>query len=192
MKHAQEIAHLGNWELDLISNHLSWSDEVYRIFGLQPQEFAATYEAFLDAVHPDDRAAVDSAYSSSVREGTNTYEIDHRIVRKNGEIRFVHEKCEHIRNDTGKVIRSIGMVHDITDFKKAEAELMRLASFPAKNPMPIVEIDLQGNTRYLNPSSIQLFPDLEKKGFNHPFLKGINTMITRIQESGRSPVIREV
>ncbi len=192
LKHAQEIAHLGNWELDLISNHLSWSDEVYRIFGLQPQEFAATYEAFLDAVHPDDRAAVDSAYSDSVREGRNTYEIDHRIVRKNGEIRFVHEKCEHIRNETGKVIRSIGMVHDITDFKKAEAELMRLASFPAKNPMPIVEIDLQGNTRYLNPSSIQLFPDLEKKGFNHPFLKGIQTMITRFQESGRNPVIREV
>src|SRR5574341_687234 len=75
LKRSQEIAHLGGWELDLVSNVLTWSDEVYRIFGLQPQEFGATYEAFLEAVHPDDRAAVNEAYSGSIREGRDTYEI---------------------------------------------------------------------------------------------------------------------
>jgi PAS domain S-box-containing protein len=192
LKHAQEIAHLGSWELNLLNNRLSWSDEVYKIFGLQPQEFTATYEAFLEAVHPDDRLAVDLAYSDSVREGRNTYEIEHRIIRKNGEIRFVHEKCEHIRDESGKVIRSVGMVHDITEFKRTETELLRLASFPEKNPMPIVEIDLQGDTQYLNPTSKQLLSDLEKKGFKHPFLKGIKNMIPEIQEKGKIPVIREV
>ncbi len=124
MERAQEIAHLGSWELDLVSNHLSWSDEVYRIFGLQPQEFGATYEAFLDRVHPDDRAAVDSAYSGSLREGRDSYEIEHRVLRKSdGEIRIVHEKCEHFRNESGTIIRSIGMVHDITERKLAEESL---------------------------------------------------------------------
>lgn len=61
---AQQIAHVGSWELDVLKNHLIWSDEIYRILGLQPQEFGATYEEFLDAIHPDDRAAVDAAYSS--------------------------------------------------------------------------------------------------------------------------------
>ena len=123
---AQEIAHLGSWELDVVGNRLKWSDEVYRIFGLKPQEFAATYEAFLEAVHPDDRKALDEAYSGSLREGRDSYEIEHRIVRKaTGEIRFVHEKCEHIRDDYGRIIRSIGMVHDITERKEAEHELMK-------------------------------------------------------------------
>jgi PAS domain S-box-containing protein len=63
MNRSQKIAHLGSWELDLVNDRLYWSDEVYRIFGLQPQEFGASYEAFLEAVHPDVRKADDDAYS---------------------------------------------------------------------------------------------------------------------------------
>ncbi len=129
LNRAQEIARLGSWELDVAKNILSWSDEVYRIFGLQPQEFDATYEAFIESVHPDDRAGVDGAYSGSLREGRDSYEIEHRIIRRSdGEIRHVHERCEHIRNAAGVVVRSVGMVHDITERKKAEAALIDLAA----------------------------------------------------------------
>jgi diguanylate cyclase (GGDEF)-like protein/PAS domain S-box-containing protein len=121
LQRSQEIAHLGSWEFDIVNNILTWSDEVYRIFGLQPREINATYEACLEAMHPDDRAAVDAAYSNSLREGRDTYEIEHRIVRRHsGEIRHVHEKCQHVRDETGRIIRSEGMVQDITERKRAE------------------------------------------------------------------------
>ncbi|HSR11086.1 MAG TPA: PAS domain S-box protein, partial [Thermodesulfobacteriota bacterium] len=124
LNRSQEMAHLGSWELDLIQDRLSWSDEVYRIFGLEPQGFKPTYEAFLEAVHPDDRAAVGKAYSESVQSGKDSYEIEHRIVRRStGEIRIVHEKCEHLRDASGRIIRSVGMIHDITDAKRAQSAL---------------------------------------------------------------------
>jgi PAS domain S-box-containing protein len=126
LRRAQEIAHLGSWELDLIDNRLSWSDEVYRIFGLRPQEFAATYEAFLEHVHPDDRDAVNAAYSGSLQENRDDYEIEHRVVRQDtGEIRFVNERCHHLRDQSGVITQSVGMVHDITGRKQAEALLRR-------------------------------------------------------------------
>jgi PAS domain S-box-containing protein len=98
-----------------------------QFFGLQPQEFGATYEAFLERVHPDDRAAVDAAYIGSLRENRDTYELDHRVIRKDtGEIRIVHEKCEHFRDAAGRIIRSVGMVHDITERKRAQEQLLKL------------------------------------------------------------------
>ncbi len=124
LKRSQKIAHLGSWELDLLTDRLTWSDEVYRIFGLRPQEFGATYETFLERVHPDDRAAVDAAYGSSVREGRSTYEIEHRVLRRPGdEIRWVSERCFHSRDASGKIIRSTGMVLDITERKRLEESL---------------------------------------------------------------------
>jgi PAS domain S-box-containing protein len=123
---AQMISHVGSWEIDLSTNGLIWSDEVYRIFGLQPQEIVATYESFLDLIHPDDRAAVDNAYSSSLREGRDSYEIEHRVIRKHThDVRYIYERCEHARDASGRIVRSVGMVQDITDRKNAEEQLRR-------------------------------------------------------------------
>ena len=116
LKDAQQIAHLGHWELDVESNTLYWSDEIYRIFCFDPQEFTASYEAFLDTVHPEDRDYVKRAYTESVENKTK-YDIEHRILLKNGNEKWVREigVTEYDAND--RVTRSMGIIHDITEIK---------------------------------------------------------------------------
>ncbi|UCE48399.1 MAG: PAS domain-containing protein, partial [Phycisphaerales bacterium] len=122
---AQRIAHLGNWDWDIVTNDLLWSDEIYRIFGLQPQEFGATYEAFLKSVHIDDRESVQQAVNESLADPNAGYNIEHRVVRPNGSERIVHEIGEVTFDKNGKAVRMIGIVHDITERKRAEAELTK-------------------------------------------------------------------
>ncbi len=126
LSQTQEIAHLGSWELDLVTEKLIWSDEVYRIFGLVPQEFDANHEAFMEIVHPEDREALDHAYFNSVKENRVGYEMEHRIIRRStGEIRYVHEKCNHLKDGSGTIIGSVGMVQDITELRQALDALKR-------------------------------------------------------------------
>ena len=188
---SQEIAHLGSWELDLVNDQLSWSDEVYRIFGLPPQEFGATYEAFLERVHPDDRALVDEAYSGSIREGKDGYEIEHRVVKKpTGEIRYVHEKCEHFRDDSGKIIRSVGMVHDITERKHAAERLEMVAKFPSENPSPVLRIASDGMILYSNGPGSSLLEEWGR-GVGQESPKAWSEQVARALDSGQN-IVKEV
>jgi PAS domain S-box-containing protein len=124
---AQRIAHLGNWDWDIVKDELVWSDEIYHIFGLVPQQFGATYEAFLNSVHPADREFVDRSVNEALYEG-RPYSIDHRIVLPDGTVRVVHEDARVTFNDSGKPVRMAGTVHDITDLKRAENELRALSN----------------------------------------------------------------
>jgi PAS domain S-box-containing protein/putative nucleotidyltransferase with HDIG domain len=119
---AQRMAHLGHWQLDLIHNRLEWSDELYRIFEIDPQQFGATYEAFLDSVHPEEREAVNKAYSDSLRDRTS-YQIEHRLLMKDGRVKYVLEKGETTYDQDGKPLRSLGTVQDVTATKFAERAL---------------------------------------------------------------------
>ncbi len=119
---AQRIAHLGNWELDVASNVLTWSDEIYRIFELDPERFEASYDAFLNAIHPDDRERVNQAYTDSLGS-RQPYDIVHRLLMKDGRVKYVNEQCETHYAEDGKPLRSVGTVHDVTALKRAEEEL---------------------------------------------------------------------
>lgn len=119
---AQSIAHLGSWEWDIKDNTLEWSDEIYRIFGLQPHQFEATYDALLERLHPDDKENVVNAVNASVVYD-QPYNIEHRIIRPDGEQRVVHERGDVFRNDAGEAVHMVGSIQDITDRKIAEVEL---------------------------------------------------------------------
>jgi len=92
LSEAQRIAHLGNWNWNIVTNELYWSDEIYRIFGRTLQEFGATYDAFLSYVHPDNRDKVENAVKRTLKG--KPYNIDHRIILANGEERIVNAQGE--------------------------------------------------------------------------------------------------
>lgn len=116
LNEAQRIGHLGSWELDIRNNHLTWSDEIYRIFEIDRDKFGASYEAFLDAIHPDDQELVNLAYTNSLKSKT-PYDIEHRLLFADGRIKYVHEQCETFYDTEDAPIRSVGVVQDITERK---------------------------------------------------------------------------
>ena len=121
LKEAQRLARLGNWALDLTNNELSWSEEVFRIFEIDPSEFGASYQAFLDTVHPEDRSLINTAYLDSVANHSS-YDIVHRLLMADGRIKYVHERGETVY-EQGRPVRSIGTVQDVTQAKLADEEL---------------------------------------------------------------------
>ncbi len=122
LKESQKIARLGQWELDLMTNTLHWSDEIYRLFDIDPRKFSASYEAFLQAIHPDDREFVNRTYTDSLKTKT-PYEIIHRLLLKDGTIKYVNEICRTEYDEKGNPLCSVGTVQDITELKRAERAL---------------------------------------------------------------------
>jgi PAS domain S-box-containing protein/putative nucleotidyltransferase with HDIG domain len=122
LKEAQRIAQLGNWELDLVHDTLSWSDETYRIFEIDSSSFGASFAAFIEAVHPDDRERVSAAYNESVKNHT-AYESVHRLLMHDGRVKYVNEKCETFYDAQDQPLRSVGTVQDITLQRESEIAL---------------------------------------------------------------------
>ncbi|MCF7954432.1 MAG: PAS domain S-box protein [Phycisphaerae bacterium] len=138
LQRAQEIGHLGTWEMDIIKNELVWTDENYRIFGIEPGT-ELTYESFLECIYPDDRKYLEEQWKRSVAN-REPYDIEHRIVVDN-QVKWVREKAELEYDDKGKCIRGTGFTQDITDRKQAEKqqeELVKSLEYKNKELQDIV------------------------------------------------------
>ena len=133
LKEAQRLALMGSWELNPVTGALSWSDEVFRIFEVDPDQFGASYETFLAAIHPDDREHVDQAYQDSLRRHRG-YDITHRLLFADGRVKWVHERCATDYAEDGTVLRSIGTVQDVTARHQAD-EALRLAASVLDNSL---------------------------------------------------------
>ena len=135
LKEAQRIAHVGSRELDIASRTLTWSDEIYRICEIDPASFGASYDVFLNLVHPEDRALVDNTFAESV-EARIPYSIEYRLLFPDGRIKFVHEKGETVFDAEGQAFRSIGTVQDITEQKMTQERIERMAHYDTLTNLP--------------------------------------------------------
>ena len=122
LNRAQAVAHIGSWRLDIPGNELTWSEEVFRLFGV-PAGTALTYEAFLAMVHPEDRSALDRAWAAALRGAP--YDIEHRIIVDN-QVRWLRERAEVEFDATGRALGGVGTVQDITQRRQAEQEIRTL------------------------------------------------------------------
>ena len=131
LRHAQRIARIGSWEVLLETpgaeprrDGYAWSDEVYRIFGVERGTFEPGRASFLESVHPDDRERVEAAMAK-VRQTGSMYEIEHRIIQRGGAVRHVREHADCIVDEHGQPVRMIGTVQDITDYKQLEEQFLQ-------------------------------------------------------------------
>ncbi|MGH9034370.1 MAG: putative bifunctional diguanylate cyclase/phosphodiesterase, partial [Acidimicrobiia bacterium] len=122
----EEIAHLGRFEWDIQGDRVRWSDELSRIFGLDPGSFEATYEAYVSRVHPEDRRLAQGAIEETLRSGS-PLASEYRIVLPDGTTRWLHSRARLVQDDDGRPLRLLGICQDITTQKTTEATLTRLA-----------------------------------------------------------------
>ena len=113
LNRAQKIAKIGSWELDMVHNRLSWSDEIFRMFEIDKNAFDASYEGFLNAIHPNDRDEVQETFDSAVKNRTK-YGITHRLLVQDGRVKWVKEQGE-VFYEKEIPILAVGVVQDITE-----------------------------------------------------------------------------
>lgn len=116
---AQHVARIGSWDWDVWRNRVTWSDELYRLFGFEPQSFAVTYDTFMDLVHPDDREALRLAVERARTDG-EPFVVEHRIVLRNGQTRWLQGRGRVVTDAAGVPVRFVGTSQDITNRKRVD------------------------------------------------------------------------
>jgi PAS domain S-box-containing protein len=122
LSQSQKMAHIGSWEWDITNNSISWSDELFRIYGLEPQQFIPSFGAANKFIHPDDKEYVEQITVSCYHE-KKPFSVDHRITRMDGAIRIINEQAKTTEDASGNIVKMYGTIYDITEQKQKEAEI---------------------------------------------------------------------
>ena len=157
---AQRLANLGSWRWDIVANQITWSEQLFEIYGLQPGEFKGTLQEFVGFIHPDDREQVRASIGAALNAGKE-FSHEERIVRPDGRIRYLHSVGEVVRDEKGAAIRMLGICQDVTERKQAERALQdseqnyRLLLRGARD-YAIYMLDVQGRVRSWNVGAERL------------------------------------
>ena len=158
LKEAQRIGNIGYWERDVINDRITFSEEAWRILGFSPQDRVLSQSSFQELIYPDDRPVQKQALEDAVQNRRH-YDVEFRIVRPNGEVRFVHIRDKMTYDDSGQPVRMFGTVQDITEQKQAE-ELLKarereIRAIVEHSPDPIVRFDREMCRTYVNPAFVR-------------------------------------
>lgn len=155
LSEAQKMAHIGIWDWNFATDEMYWSEETYRIFGLIPRKSSSSYNEVLSRTHPDDREYVDNAVKRAI-EG-NPFAIDQRIIAANGEVRVIHVQGEVVFNEKNNPIRMRGTAQDITESKKAEERIKKLADAVESSDDAIITESTDGIITSWNKGAEQIY-----------------------------------
>ncbi|MFM2359371.1 MAG: hypothetical protein RLY16_1364 [Bacteroidota bacterium] len=156
LQRSQEIAHVGSWEANMINKEVFWTDELFRINGLEPGSVKPTFEKLMELVHPDDRESVKHHMGQSIMN-LQPFNMYYRVVRPNGEIRIKHDIGEVVLNEQGNLIKMRGIGQDVTDLKMAEENLALQKKFTEEIltilPAQIFVFNPEGRYLFVNPQA---------------------------------------
>jgi PAS domain S-box-containing protein len=140
LEEAQKVAGLGCWEWDPASGRLHWSEELYRIYGVDAAAFRPSFEGYLERVHPEDRARVSETVASALVEGRG-FRLEERIVRPDGAVRVLRSQGEVVKDAGGRAVKMVGACFDITEQKDSESQLQAAAETLSRLSHRLVEAE---------------------------------------------------
>jgi PAS domain S-box-containing protein len=169
LSESQRLAKMGSWKLEIATEKLIWSDEVYNIFEINKEKSKVTLEQFFDGIHPDDLNNVKEAYQNSLKDKI-PYDIVHRLLMKDGRIKYVNERCETSFDEAGNALISIGTVQDVTEQKELEEILHQsqeqFRRFMDNIPARVTIKDKDNTILYANKHLLKHFEGRNLIGFN--------------------------
>jgi len=174
LTHAMELASMGSWVLDFTDDSLTWSPETHRIHGTDPESFQPSRAAFRAMVHPEDRPRLVAAVERAQRTGQR-YTVEHRLIRPDGAMRHCRISAEPVKNKAGEVVRLVGIVQDVTEFKQLQEQFLQAQKMETVGRLAGgVAHDFNNLLTIINGHSELLLMRSELKGASHDSLQAIH------------------